>query len=89
MRMLSVPLDYAWPSGPKIQLAVSRVLHTSSEADYQGIMLVNPGGPGGSGLIYSVLGAFVPGDVAPPTTGLASTLVAWASIPPCSAATPI
>ena len=26
-------------------------------------MLVNPGGPGGSGLIYSVLGAFVPGDV--------------------------
>ena len=60
--MLSVPLDYARPSGPKIQLAVSRVLHTSSEADYQGIMLVNPGGPGGSGLIYSVLGAFVPGD---------------------------
>ncbi|RPI11382.1 MAG: alpha/beta fold hydrolase [Actinobacteria bacterium] len=26
-------------------------------------MLVNPGGPGGSGLIYSVLGAFVPGAV--------------------------
>ena len=24
-------------------------------------MLVNPGGPGGSGLVYSVLGAFVPG----------------------------
>ena len=25
-------------------------------------MLVNPGGPGGSGLVYSILGAFVPGD---------------------------
>lgn len=61
--MLSVPLDYSRPSGATIQLAVSRVVHTSSEEDYQGIMLVNPGGPGGSGLIYSVLGAFVPGDV--------------------------
>jgi pimeloyl-ACP methyl ester carboxylesterase len=59
--MLSVPLDHSRPSGAKIQLAVSRVVHTSSEEDYQGIMLVNPGGPGGSGLIYSVLGAFVPG----------------------------
>ena len=38
-------------------------VHTSPDEDYQGIMLVNPGGPGGSGLIYSVLGAFVPGDV--------------------------
>ena len=60
--MLSVPLDYTRPAGPKIQIAVSRVLHTSSDEDYQGIMLVNPGGPGASGLIYSVLGAFVPGD---------------------------
>ncbi len=61
--MLSVPLDYPRPSGAKIQLAVSRVGHTVPDEDYQGIMLVNPGGPGGSGLIYSVLGAFVPGDV--------------------------
>ena len=33
-------------------------VHTT--AAYQGVMLVNPGGPGGSGLIYSVLQGFVP-----------------------------
>src|SRR3982751_2598812 len=55
---LSVPLDYANPSGAKIKLAVSRVLHTTPES--QGPMLVNPGGPGGSGLIYSILGRYVP-----------------------------
>jgi len=61
--MLSVPLDYSRPRGEKIQIAVSRVVHTVPDDQYQGIMLVNPGGPGGSGLIYSILGAFVPGDV--------------------------
>jgi pimeloyl-ACP methyl ester carboxylesterase len=45
---LSVPLDYNNPNGPKIQLAVSRIPHTSS--NYQGVILTNPGGPGGSGL---------------------------------------
>ncbi|CUR58977.1 conserved exported hypothetical protein [metagenome] len=59
---LVVPLDYADPTGPKIRLAVSRVLHTSSDADYQGVMLVNPGGPGGSGLIMSVYQTFVPNN---------------------------
>jgi pimeloyl-ACP methyl ester carboxylesterase len=59
--MLSVPLDYSKPRGTKIQLAVSRVVHTVPDDQYQGPMLVNPGGPGGSGLIYAVLGAFVPG----------------------------
>jgi pimeloyl-ACP methyl ester carboxylesterase len=57
---LVVPLDYADPSGTKIRVAVSRVLHTTPAADYQGIMLVNPGGPGGSGLIYSIFQTFVP-----------------------------
>ena len=53
---VTVPLNYAKPSGQKIELAISRVLHmTTSAADYKGIMLVNPGGPGGSGLVYSVL----------------------------------
>ena len=46
--LLSVPLDYNNPNGQKIQLAVSRIAHTSS--NYQGVILTNPGGPGGSGL---------------------------------------
>ena len=61
--MLTVPLDYAKPGGTKIKLAVSRIKHTSAAADYQGVMLTNPGGPGGSGLTLSVLGEFVPGGV--------------------------
>ena len=58
--MLDVPLDYARPNGTKIQLALSRIKHTVPDAQYQGIMLVNPGGPGGSGLVLSILGSFVP-----------------------------
>jgi pimeloyl-ACP methyl ester carboxylesterase len=61
--MLSVPLDYHRPWGEKIELAVSRVTHTVPDEDSQGVMLVNPGGPGGSGLIYSILGGFVPDGV--------------------------
>jgi pimeloyl-ACP methyl ester carboxylesterase len=57
---LSVPLDYSNPGGTKIQLAVSMVRHTTSAAKYQGVMLTNPGGPGGSGLTLSVLGQYVP-----------------------------
>ena len=47
---LSVPLNYSDPSGTKIKIAVSRILHTSSAKNYRGIILTNPGGPGGSGL---------------------------------------
>ncbi len=54
--MLSVPLDYQRPRGQKIQLALSRIKHTVPPEEYQGIALANPGGPGGSGLIYSILG---------------------------------
>jgi pimeloyl-ACP methyl ester carboxylesterase len=57
---LQVPLDYAHPGGTKIKLAVSRIKHKTTAAKYQGIMLVNPGGPGGSGLTLSVLGEYVP-----------------------------
>ncbi|SEQ34851.1 alpha/beta hydrolase [Microlunatus flavus] len=53
-----VPLDYDHPAGAKIKLAISRIKHTTK--DYQGVMLVNPGGPGGSGLGLSVLKLYVP-----------------------------
>ncbi|MGW4564203.1 alpha/beta hydrolase [Streptomyces sp. NPDC004561] len=45
---LKVPLDHANPAGPQITLALSRVPHTARTS--QGPLLVNPGGPGGSGL---------------------------------------
>ncbi|MGI5379312.1 alpha/beta hydrolase [Streptomyces sp. CA-251387] len=45
---LKVPLDHAHPNGRQITLALSRVPHTAKK--YQGPLLVNPGGPGGSGL---------------------------------------
>jgi pimeloyl-ACP methyl ester carboxylesterase len=58
--LLTVPLDYAKPNGAKIKIGVSEIKHLTSDADAQGIMLVNPGGPGGSGLNLARLGAFVP-----------------------------
>ncbi len=58
--LLTVPLDYAHPDGTKIKIGVSEIKHKTSDADAQGIMLVNPGGPGGSGLNLARLGAFVP-----------------------------
>jgi pimeloyl-ACP methyl ester carboxylesterase len=46
---LAVPLNYADPAGRKISIALSMVPATAPKAQQQGIMLVNPGGPGGSG----------------------------------------
>jgi pimeloyl-ACP methyl ester carboxylesterase len=45
---VSVPLDYARPDGPKLTIAVSRYKATGSAR--QGVIVFNPGGPGGSGL---------------------------------------
>ncbi|MFG3530462.1 alpha/beta hydrolase [Streptomyces sp. NPDC047917] len=45
---VSTPLDHDDPSGRRITLALSRIPHTSKT--FQGPLLVNPGGPGGSGL---------------------------------------
>ncbi|MFG1667062.1 alpha/beta hydrolase [Streptomyces sp. Y7] len=51
---LTVPLDHRHPSGPRIEIAVSRVPASGTPAERRGILLVNPGGPGGSGLPYAV-----------------------------------
>jgi len=58
--MLSVPLDYSKPKGTKIQLALSMIKHKTASKKYQGVMLTNPGGPGGSGLWLATLGRYVP-----------------------------
>ncbi|MFD9894636.1 alpha/beta hydrolase [Amycolatopsis sp. NPDC059027] len=46
---LDVPLDYRKPDGKKLQVAVSRLASTKP-AQRRGVLLMNPGGPGGPGL---------------------------------------
>jgi pimeloyl-ACP methyl ester carboxylesterase len=57
---LEVPMDRSRPALGTVTLALTRLAHTSSDEDYQGIMLINPGGPGGSGLIMPVISYFLP-----------------------------
>ncbi len=47
---LRVPVNYAKPNGRKITLALSDHPATAPKAQQQGVLLVNPGGPGGTGL---------------------------------------
>ncbi|MFE9856218.1 alpha/beta hydrolase [Streptomyces sp. NPDC005780] len=47
---VTVPLDHADPGGPTIEIAVSRIAATGPRAKRRGILLSNPGGPGGTGL---------------------------------------
>jgi pimeloyl-ACP methyl ester carboxylesterase len=60
---IRVPLDYRHPHGRKITLEISRKPHDPNAGSYLGAIAVNPGGPGGSGLIMPVLQQFVPNDV--------------------------
>ncbi|GAA2310967.1 alpha/beta fold hydrolase [Streptomyces kunmingensis] len=46
---LPVPLDYSDPAGPRLSLAVSRV-RSERPAERRGVLMVLPGGPGGSGV---------------------------------------
>lgn len=48
---VTVPLDYTRPDGPTLRLAVNRL--PASGDDRIGSLLVNPGGPGVSGLDYA------------------------------------
>jgi pimeloyl-ACP methyl ester carboxylesterase len=59
---LTVPLDYAAPAGETIRIRVSRVTASGPAAQRQGSLVVNPGGPGASGLDFP---AYVAAAVAP------------------------
>jgi pimeloyl-ACP methyl ester carboxylesterase len=52
---LKVPLDYSRPDGRKITLALSEVPATAPASQRQGVLLVNPGGPGGPGLSLAAI----------------------------------
>ncbi|QWB27329.1 MULTISPECIES: alpha/beta hydrolase [Streptomyces] len=51
---IKVPLDYRAPGGKRIDLAISRIKSTAPD-QRRGVLLSNPGGPGGPGL-YMPLG---------------------------------
>jgi pimeloyl-ACP methyl ester carboxylesterase len=59
---LQVPLNYADPGGRKITLALSMAPATAPAARQQGVMLVNPGGPGAAGRSFA---GFVAAGVSP------------------------
>ncbi|MFE3191729.1 alpha/beta hydrolase [Nocardia sp. NPDC059240] len=50
---VTVPLDYTQPQGRTLTVAISRIPATDP-AQRHGVMLSNPGGPGGAGLDYFV-----------------------------------
>ncbi|MFI9719979.1 alpha/beta hydrolase [Streptomyces sp. NPDC052396] len=52
---VSVPLDYTRPNGKQITLTVSRGRATGGRSQRQGALFFNPGGPGGSGMIFPLL----------------------------------
>lgn len=60
---LTVPVNHAVPDGPTIGLAISRIRATDP-ARRRGVLLFNPGGPGGSGLAYPAALRSTLGDVA-------------------------
>ena len=52
--VLTVPLDYAEPTGKTLHLAV---LEVPAQGHRIGSLVVNPGGPGGSGVQYAAAGS--------------------------------
>ncbi|MFI5933855.1 alpha/beta hydrolase [Actinoplanes sp. NPDC051494] len=61
---MSVPLDYRRPSGTKIDLKVSR-LASANPRERRGVLMLNPGGPGESGLAMpaQLVGRGIPSSV--------------------------
>jgi len=62
---ITVPMDYAHPdNGKTVKLALSRKPAQSLAGAYAGMILLNPGGPGGSGTYLPALQGQVPGNAA-------------------------
>ncbi|UZI33375.1 alpha/beta hydrolase [Streptomyces sp. VB1] len=61
---LDVPLDYRHPDGRRIEIAISR-LASENPSERRGVLVTNPGGPGGTGLDYPAVlaGAGLPREV--------------------------
>ncbi|MFB9803624.1 alpha/beta hydrolase [Streptomonospora salina] len=57
---VAVPLDYGEPAGERLEIAVQRIPATGN--DPAGSLVVNPGGPGGSGFEYAETAARRFGD---------------------------
>jgi pimeloyl-ACP methyl ester carboxylesterase len=53
---LTVPLDYARPDGATVSIAV---LKAGAKGHRRGSLVVNPGGPGGSGVQYAAAADFI------------------------------
>ncbi|MFE9369921.1 alpha/beta hydrolase [Streptomyces sp. NPDC006711] len=63
--LLDVPVDYADPHGRKIKIKVNRLPATAPKSEQQGPILLNPGGPGDSGLwMPAYIAGQIPKDVA-------------------------
>ena len=56
---MTVPMDYAKPGGDTIELSVLRS-RAYDRANRVGQLVVNPGGPGGSGLLTTMVAASAP-----------------------------
>jgi pimeloyl-ACP methyl ester carboxylesterase len=59
---LTVPRDYSQPDGPTIRLRLARVPASGPADQRLGSLVVNPGGPGASGLDFA---AYLAGQVGP------------------------
>jgi len=59
---VKVPLDYSNPTGPTIDIAVNEI-PAARQSERIGALLVNPGGPGGSGIEFVAGGLDLPREV--------------------------
>ena len=61
---LQVPLDHGDPDGEQITIALTRLPASGAPADRIGSLVINPGGPGGSGVeAITMFAATIPTDV--------------------------